>query len=136
MHWILPRLFDAVGLGFPLYVILASLVGLVAVLILHLVLFSIGVLLLKKDDPDFEYALKRQWLKSLLYLFICFLLTAEIIAGWNYGWFGGFIYVMPLFVVFIITAILALVRAWSFMRRSGYAHSLRKGAETEEGVTA
>jgi len=131
MHWIL-NLFLGTVENDIVHVSAAIILSIFIVLLSHFILFFFFIKTIKSDDvaieqsnvlskditgESFEYELKRTWLKSFIYLFISFLICAEIIACWQVGWLKGWFYFIPLWVSFLFSTVMAIMKAFQFKKR-------------------
>ena len=116
-----------------------SLIAIVILLIISLIIFLIfrGIflrLIYGKDIPSsqYEYRLMRRHFWAWIYVFNCFWLSGEIFACWHYNWIVGYLKYIPLWIVFIFCAIMAIINAYPLKKKSTELNLLYQKVNVEK----
>lgn len=129
MHWINEYLFGS--LSNTLYILVSSIVDILIVLGLNYLFFIIIILLklIKIEHEFFEYKLRRDYIIAIIYLFIGFLISVEVIWTWSKDLEGterGISLYIPLWISFIFCCIMGIYFALPIRKRLKEVRELKK----------
>ena len=127
IHTFLNFFTDVSSMDTITYIGIATLTGMGIVLLFVYILFAILISFVKsKQASEFEHKLKRRRMWAWIYVFVCFWLSAEIIACWQFSWLTHMNDYIPLWFVFVFSAVMSLVHAFVWRRRGAELRSMDK----------
>ncbi|GAH36074.1 unnamed protein product [marine sediment metagenome] len=132
MIFLIKYLLKGYDLDVITYVGIAVIIGVLGVLLISYLIFIFFMLFKKrKVNADYEFTLIRRYIWAWIFVFICALLSSEIIAGWQF-----WSYVLNDFIIlwflFVFSAILATVMVYPFKKRANDLKKIRSRVSKEK----
>ncbi|GEM_PF-5674729 len=125
IHTFLNLFTDVSSMDTITYIGIATLTGMGIILLFAYIVFTILISFTKsKQASEFEHKLKRKRIWAWVYVFMCFWMSAEIIASWQFSWLTLVNDYIPLWFVFVFSAVLSLVYAFAWRRRGAELRSM------------
>ncbi len=129
MHWLVYPFLAFIGIlatNEILYLAVAIILSIIIIMVLHVILYNLFMLLIghKIDNDYFEYNIRREYSKSIIYLLLAFIMGIYILLCWQLGWVNGWFYYIPFWAAFLFCIILAIVKARPVNKRQKWAKEL------------
>lgn len=135
MHWVNDYFFYTFEQWF--YILFSGIAGILFVIVFQFLLFNgiMALKLIKIEHPLFEYSLRSKYAKAIIYLFLAFLISVEVIISWKLGWDNnrGLAYFAPLWIAFIFSATMAIIYALPLRERLIEVRELDKQLNISRG---